>query len=132
MSSGSPATHAADDHDHDFDGEPTDVLPADEPRTPGWLPVLGIVRFVSAAVAFLATRDSGAQAAAPAPERALAAAVTAPPPRPQPAAAPAPAQSGAAADALRRLSPEQIRALQKQIEGMKAKQAAAAAAQPPH
>jgi hypothetical protein len=121
MSSGSPATHAAADHDHDhaFDGEPTDVLPADEPRTPGWLPALGIVLFVSAAVAFLATRDDGAQ---PAADNAAVA---------PPAAAPAPAQSGAA-DAIRRLSPDQIRALQKQIDTMRAKQpgGAAPAAQP--
>ena len=125
MSSGSPDTHAATDHDHDhaFDGEPTDVLPADEPRTPGWLPALGVVLFISAAVAFLATRDSNAQ---PAPEKA---AVVQAPARPQQAAAPAPspAQSGADA-ALRRLSPEQIATLQKQIEAMKARQAGAAAA----
>lgn len=128
MSSGSHDTHAAIDHDHAFDGEPTDVLPEDEPRTPGWLPVLGAVIFVSAAVAFLATREPAAQPTAPAAEKPVAAAVA---PqlqqlvRPAPAAAPAPppAQSGAA-DTLRRLTPEQIRGLQKQIEGMKAKQAA--------
>ncbi len=128
MSSGSHDTHAATDHDHAFDGEPTDVLPADEPRTPGWLPVLGIVLFVTAAVAFLATRDDNAKAAASAPANAAVEAPVPPPQRPQQAAAPtpSPAQSGADA-ALRRLSPEQIRTLQKQIEGMKAKQAGAAA-----
>jgi hypothetical protein len=129
MSSGSPDTHAATDHDHDFDGEPTDVLPADEPRTPGWLPALGVVLFATAAVAFLATRDSTAQPAAPATEKAAAVQAPAPPQqRPQQAAAPtpSPAQSGADA-ALRRLSPDQLRTLQKQIEAMKAKQAGAAA-----
>ncbi len=136
MSSGSHDTHAAIDHDdHAFDGEPTDVLAADEPRTPGWLPALGAVLFVSAAVAFLATRETSAQPSTPAPEKAVAAA-EAPQPqlqRPAPAAAPAPppAQSGAA-DTLRRLSPEQLQALQKQLEALKAKQAApgAAAAKP--
>lgn len=128
MSSGShdiPAT--LDHHDHAFDGEPIEVLPADEPRTPGWVPALGAVLFVSAAVAFLATRETSAHPTEPAPQRAAVAIETAAAPiRPAPVAAPAPAQSGPA-DALRRLSPEQIKALQKQIEGMKAKQAAAGA-----
>jgi hypothetical protein len=129
MSSGSHDTHAANDHDdHAFDGEPTDVLAEDEPRTPGWVPALGAVLFVSAAVAFLATRETSAQPAAPAPERVVAAAEAPQPQIQRPAApTPPPAQSGAA-DALRRLTPEQIQGLQKQIEAMKAKQAAAAAA----
>lgn len=131
MSSGPHDTHAAIDHDdHAFDGEPTDVLAEDEPRTPGWLPALGAVLFVSAAVAFLATREGSTP---PAPEKAVAA-VEAPQPqqRPAPAAAPAPppAQPGAA-DTLRRLTPDQLRALQKQLEGMKAQQAAGAAPTPP-
>ena len=130
MSSGSHDTHAAAaDHDHAFDGEPTHELPADEPRTPGWVPVLGAVIFASAAVAFLATREASPKPAAPEP---VAVAVAAPlpvaPPVPQQRVAmpsPVPAVSGADA-ALRRLSPEQIAALQKQIEAMKAKQGAAA------
>lgn len=130
MSSGSHDTHAAVDHDHAFDGEPTDELPADEPRTPGWIPALGAVLFVSAAVAFLATRESTAQPPAPAPEPvAVAAPLPVAPPVPQQRLAmpnPVPAVSGADA-ALRRLSPEQMAALQKQIEAMKAKQGAAAA-----
>jgi hypothetical protein len=138
MSSGSHDTHAAIDHDHAFDGEPTEVLPEDEPRTPGWLPALGAVLFVSAAVAFLATRAPAAQPTAPAEKPAAAAVAPQPQPqlqRPAQAAAPTPppAQSGAA-DTLRRLTPEQMRGLQKQIEGLKAKQpgAAVAPAQPPH
>jgi hypothetical protein len=137
MSSGSHAAHAAADHDHAFDGEPIDELPADEPRTPGWIPVLGIVLFVTAAVGFLATRESAEQPAAPAPERAAVEAPAAPPPplpQPQRIAQPiAPSPAAASADAaLRRLSPDQLRALQKQIETMKAKQpgGAAAPAQP--
>ncbi len=137
MSSGSSATHAAAaDHDHAFDGEPTNELPADEPRTPGWLPALGAVLFVTAAVAFLATREGSAQPAAPAPEKAAVVAPAAPAPLPpqqriaQPQAAPGGA--GSAEAALRRLSPEQMKALQKQIETMKAKQAAGGAAPPAH
>jgi hypothetical protein len=127
MSSGSHDIPAAlDHHDHAFDGEPIDVLPEDEPRTPGWLPALGAVLFVSAAVAFLATRETAAHPATTAPQRAAAVVEAPVPPPARPAAAPSPppAQSGAA-EALRRLSPDQIRALQKQIEGMKAKQNAA-------
>ena len=135
MSSGSHDTHAAADHDHAFDGEPTDELPADEPRTPGWIPALGMILFVVAAVAFLATRETPKQAEAPAPEKAAVAAPAAnvPPAMQriaQPMAVPAPAGSDAAA-ALQRLSPEQRAALQKQLEIMKAK-AAAGAAQPAH
>lgn len=130
MSSGSHAAHAAADHDHAFDGEPIDELPADEPRTPGWIPVLGVVLFVTAAVAFLAARESTAQPDAPAPEKAAVEAPAAPPPQPQPQPQPqrvaqpiAPSPAAASADAaLRRLSPDQLRALQKQIETMKAKQ----------
>jgi len=127
MSSGSPATHAATDHDHAFDGEPTDVLPADEPRTPGWVPALGVVLFVTAAVAFLVTRDTSAQTAAPAPDKAAVVEAPAPPQRPA-AAAPTPAPARTGADAINRLSPEQMRALQKQLEAMKAKQPGAAPA----
>ena len=135
MSSGSHDTHAAADHDHAFDGEATDELPADEPRTPGWLPALGMVLFVVAAVAFLATRETPAQPDAPSPEKAAVASPAAPTPPAmqriaQPMAAPTPAGTDAAA-ALQRLSPEQRAALQKQIEIMKAK-AAAGAAQPSH
>jgi hypothetical protein len=138
MSSGSHDTHASADHDHAFDGEPTNELPADEPRTPGWMPALGMILFVTAAVAFLATRETPAQPDAPAPEKAAVAAPAAPAARTppamqriaQPMAAPSPAGSDAAA-ALQRLSPEQRAALQKQIEIMKAK-AAAGAPQPAH
>ena len=135
MSSGSHDTHAAADHDHAFDGEPPSELPADEPRTPGWLPALGMGLFVAAAVAFLVTRERPAQAEAPAPDKAAVAAPAAPTPPAmqriaQPMAAPTPAGTDAAA-ALQRLSPEQRAALQKQLGIMKAK-AAAGAAQPPH
>ncbi len=138
MSSGSHDTHAAAaDHDHAFDGEPTSELPADEPRTPGWIPVLGIVLFVTAAVAFLATRDTTPAADAPAPEHAAVEALAAPPIPPQQqriaqpmAAAPSPAAASADA-ALRRLSPDQLRALQKQIDVMKAKQGGAPPAPQP-
>jgi hypothetical protein len=136
MSSGSHDTHAAIDHDHAFDGEPTEVLGEDEPRTPGWLPALGAVLFVSAAVAFLATREPAGQPTAPAQKPAAAAVAPQPQPqlqRPAQAAAPTPppAQPGPA-DTLRNITPEQARALQKQLEGLKAKQPGpgAAPAQP--
>ena len=134
MSSGSHDTHAAADHDHAFDGEPTDELPADEPRTPGWLPVLGAVIFVSATVAFLITRESTAQPVAPIPVAVVTAPVAPPVPQ-QRIAMPSPTPAAASADAaLRRLSPDQVKALQKQIEAMKAKQGGAAAppAHPAH
>jgi len=51
---GSHVPHTPDAHA--FTGEPIQVLPADEPRTPGWLPLLGIALFTGAAVIFLAGR----------------------------------------------------------------------------
>lgn len=44
-------------HDHAFDGEPTNVLSPDEPRTPTWVPILGASLFALAAVGVLATSD---------------------------------------------------------------------------
>ena len=59
--------HAHDAHDaHAFTGEPIQVLPADEPRTPGWLPLLGVALFTGAAVIFLAGRGASPDATAPA------------------------------------------------------------------
>jgi hypothetical protein len=109
------AAHGHDAHDvHVFTGEPVQVLPADEPRSPGWLPLLGIALFTGAAVVFLAGQ-SGPSVPVPAPV-----AKAAPPP---PSAAPAPvaAGSGAAADAMRKLSPEQIQQMRKRLEENKAK-----------
>jgi hypothetical protein len=75
--SSAPAAHGNDAHDdHAFTGEPIQVLPADEPRTPGWLPLLGVALFTAAAVIFLAGR--GAAPEAPAAAGALTAAAGAP------------------------------------------------------
>ena len=142
MSSGSHDAHASADHDHAFDGEPTDVLSAGEPPTAGWVPALGAALFAVATVAFLVTREPAPKApdAVPAEKAApvaVAPAAPAPPatqlrearvlPTPAP---PAPTASGADA-ALRRLSPDQIRALQKQVVDMKAKPGAAGRAPAP-
>lgn len=131
--------HAHDDHAHDFDGEPIQALPADEPPTPAWLPILGLLLFVTAGVALLITGDKpaeGAAQAAPSASAAAEAAAPAPaqpvnalPVRPLPArpapdtqAPPSPAPAGSGLDpALRRLTPEQIKGLQKQVEQEQAK-----------
>jgi hypothetical protein len=58
MSSADDA-HGSDAHDaHTFTGEPVQELAPDEPRTPGWLPVLGVVLFTAATVIFLAGRTT--------------------------------------------------------------------------
>jgi hypothetical protein len=102
------SAEAHDDHEaHAFDGEPTNVLPADEPRTPGWLTVLGLVFFVGVAVALLAGQDPAAPDAAAAPAPQGQAQVV------HPAAAPtAPApQMVAPPGTVRRLTPDQIQQL---------------------
>ena len=128
--------HAAADHDahdahdaHAFDGEPIQALPADEPLTPGWLPLVGAALFVVAITAFLASRvDTGAspqapQAAAHAPEAPAAAAAAAP--------ATAAADGTARQPAARRLSPEQLEALRKRMEQSKRGAGAATGAPAP-
>ena len=85
-----------DDHDgaahaHDFDGEPAKELPLDEPRTPGWIPLLGAALFLAAAMWMLvrsnessASEGADADANAKAAETATATArPVAPPPPPQ-------------------------------------------------
>jgi hypothetical protein len=76
-----------------------DELSPGEPRTPGWMPLLGGVLFIGASIWFVATQPPGktaeelqkaAQAAA-----VEAAAKAAPPPAPTPEAMPAPPPGGA-------------------------------------
>jgi hypothetical protein len=125
-----PAAHADDDHAHAFDGEPVQTLPDDEPRTPSWLPLLGLLLFVGAGVALLVTGDkpdtSAAKAAPKAPAAQTAQPANALPevPRPsRPPQAPAnPTPVGSEAP-LRRLTPEQLQTIQKQLEQEKAKRA---------
>jgi hypothetical protein len=110
--SSAPNAHDDPSHAHVFTGEPIQELPADEPRTPVWLPLVGIALFTAAAVYVLAGRttlpadgakpDAAAHAAvAPTAAQPRADAVRTPPPGAVPAgAAPAPT--------IRTLSAEQI------------------------
>jgi hypothetical protein len=144
--------HARGDHAHDFDGEPVQALPADEPRTPSWLPILGLLLFVTAGVGLLVmgdkTDEAGAQAAPTAAAQAAPPATEQPaappvrlPVRPSPEAQPqqqpgnpAPAASGAASalePTLRGLTPEQVQGLQRQFEQERGKAAAGDAAKAP-
>jgi hypothetical protein len=118
--------HAHDDHahahdDHAFDGEPAQDIPADEPRTPGWIPALGAALFLAAGIAFIATLDGPAKGAA----GPTGAAVAAPPPAPvrvitpPPGGAAAPGAAAPGADPAqpaRRLNPEQMKDLQRRIQ----------------
>lgn len=122
-----------DAHDH-FDNEPATELGADEPRTPAWVPYLGLALFFAAGVACLLCADEDK----PANEKPVAAAAEAAPapvapPRPQvlpkPGAQPAlpmpgqPGQPGApnVPNALKQLTPEQARELQKRLQGLQNK-----------
>lgn len=93
-----PDVALAREHEHDVD-----VLDPDEPQTPGWLPLLGAVLFVFAAIAFIGTRppaktteemrkDAAALAQKLTDEKAAAAAALAPPPQPEQAPAQRPQQ----------------------------------------
>jgi len=121
---------AAGDH-HSFDDEPVHELPADEPRTPGWVPGLGLGIFLVTLVTLLAR---GNQAAAPnvaTPEPLVPAQAAAPPPPatqpPVPMPLPRPTAAGSAAP-VRQLTPEQTKELQKRIEEMKQRRAAGSSA----
>ena len=90
MSTHDDVPAVAQDAEHDEHDDPA----ADEPRTPGWLPLLGGVLFLCGAFAFVATRGPGekeadltARAHAIAQRRidaAKAAAAPAPPPQAPP------------------------------------------------
>jgi len=119
-------SHAHDSHD--FDGEPVKVLAPDEPRTPGWVPALGLLLFVGAGIAVLVCGQADAKTTATgAPDSAAAPAaapVKAPSPLPSivqnPGQNAAPGASGA--PALTRLTPEQAKALQQRIDEARARQ----------
>jgi hypothetical protein len=119
MSSAPASTaHGHDAHDaHAFTGEPVDVLPADEPRTPGWLPLLGIALFTAAAIVFLAGQGApSVPITTPVVKPALA-----PPPPASAEPAAAGSGTGAVADAIRKLSPDQIVQMRKRLEEKNAK-----------
>jgi hypothetical protein len=126
------AGHGAHDaaHAHDeFDPEPTQELSPGEPRTPLWLPVLGVFLFVVGAIVFLTS--SSADAKTDEPARADAAAVEAPP-SPAPAPRPvAPTQQPAqVANALQQLSPQQREDIRKRLDQMRQGVAAGRPLQP--
>ncbi len=77
MSSHGDAGHA---HAH-FDPEPATTLAPDEPRTPGWVPVVGGIGFLLFGVYFLA-RHGGEIAKTPASASATATTMAAPPTKP--------------------------------------------------
>jgi len=73
--------HGHDDADtaHDDPHEPetsSDDFPADEPRSPGWLPLLGGALFLAGIAAFLAFGSDSSGDAEAAPAAAVAAAPT--------------------------------------------------------
>jgi hypothetical protein len=127
--SSAPA-HGPDTHDdHAFTGEPVQVLSPDEPRTPGWIPLLGVAVFTTAAIAFLSSgsaAEAPKEGASPASPNAMADTPRPPPPtgaaqmRPQPrplppvGAAPGAAPAGTQPQP-RALTPEQRQQLMQQL-----------------
>jgi hypothetical protein len=126
------SAHAHDDHDA-FDGEPARELSPGEPRSPSWLPVVGVALFSLAGVYMLSGGDGPAAALTPPRPLPVEAAPTPPPPPPPPAATAtarsAPAQYpvpplgdvAPAGSGVRKLSPDQVDALKKRIEEARAK-----------
>ncbi len=112
------------DHQHAFDPEPVRVLPPDEPRTPLWVPLLGLALFVIAGTwVLLFSGGSGPEGQGPdkqsaaktTPPSELAVQPVAPPPQmrlPTPGATPS-------SPSVQRLSPEQAKALQERLEQMR-------------
>jgi hypothetical protein len=117
MSSASHA-HGHDAHEsHTFDAEPVKELASDEPRTPGWIPVLGIALFTAAAVyALTIGGDPPASQEPKAAEATAQVAQVAPPAPPTPAARPAPAAPAPPAT-VQKLAPEEAKQLTEKIKG---------------
>ena len=107
---------AHDSHDeHAFDGDPATVLPADEPRTPGWIPALGVVLFLAAAIWLLADlKGDGPPPKVTSEPRAAATAAVAMPTQP----------AAAGASAKTPPSPERMAEIKKRMEDARAKRAA--------
>ncbi|HLM74448.1 MAG TPA: hypothetical protein VK459_17200, partial [Polyangiaceae bacterium] len=70
-------SHADPHHAHAFDNEPVKVLPPDEPRTPAWVPALGLLLFVFGGVYVALSGDNAASGSAT-PEKTTAEARQAP------------------------------------------------------
>jgi hypothetical protein len=130
------SAHAHDVHDdqHAFDGEPARELSPGEPRSPNWLPVVGVALFSLVGVYMLSGGDGPAAALTPPrPLPVEAAPAPAPPPAPPPAATAtarsAPAQYpvpplgdvAPAGSGVRKLSPDQVEQLKKRIEEARSK-----------
>ena len=127
--------HGDPDHGSHFDGEPTQELAPGEPRTPGWLPAVGLALFLGGGVAFLTMGDDAAAAPAGAASASAAAPAAAAPARPTPVVAaplprpappppqilpsPVPADPGGLPPALAKLSPEQRAELQRRLDAAK-------------
>jgi len=119
-------------HDHDFDGEPAKELSPDEPHTPGWVPLLGAALFVLGGVYFLMQGDGGSGGSGAATTQQTVAMPQQPRPA-QPLQAPAragqPGQAAPAgsdpAPAVKKLTPDQVKDLQKKIQEAKQKREAA-------
>lgn len=123
----SKADHHAHAHAHDFDGEPARALPPDEPRTSGYIPLAGILFFVTAGVLFLVSSGGDPATAPSKPSDTSGNQQAAAPPAAAPPAAPA-APGGAAPGAtppggIQRLNPEQAKMLQQRINEARARQA---------
>ncbi len=121
MSAAHSAHDASDHHDeHAFDGEPIRVLPDDEPKSPMWLPLLGLALFGSALTFLLITSDGSAAEGAARPVAAEKTAAVAKPTAttaPVPAARPtssAAALSSAIRDAMQR-DPARVKEMQRQL-----------------
>jgi hypothetical protein len=82
-------------HDHHYEGIPADRPGPDEPRTPLWLPLVGMGLVLSALLAYVMTRPAGKTAAELASEAAPEASVA--------AAAPPGAAASAMPQRMRRL-----------------------------
>jgi hypothetical protein len=124
--------HHHHDDDHAFDDTPASALPADEPRTPGWLPAVGLALLLAALVAVLASGDEAPRSAVPVSEPAPAAAeAAAERPANPPTAVRAPTGiASAIAQPRPPRTPEQRKELQKRIEDARARQVVPPPAQP--
>ena len=124
VTSGRHGAVGADLHqdEHPFDDTPASALPADEPRTPGWLPVVGLALLLAALVAVLVSGDETPRSEAPAPAREAAQAANERPADAPVAVRAAPVPGSAGAPPRPQRTPEQRKELQKRIDEARARQ----------